>query len=174
MTPKKHTTDEFWPPAKPAEPGEATYPDQNARAQDALQKMTAVAGKYPKTHAGQMARYYAALSLEDLERFNQALEELKRIDGSDAELAAMAQYQIATIDARNGKPDDAAKILRELAQKNYVFVPRPMVMLELASVLRKSNPKEAQTTYEQIKKDFPDTAVSDEADRQLALLAPVS
>jgi hypothetical protein len=40
--------------------------------------------------------------------------------------------------------------------------------------LRQSNPKEAAGVYEQLKKEFPNTAVSDEADRGLETLAPHS
>jgi len=47
--------------ADPAEPGEASYPDQAARSNDAEVKFTAVADKYPNTSPGRLARYYAAL-----------------------------------------------------------------------------------------------------------------
>src|SRR5207248_8278229 len=117
--------------------------------------------------------YYAALCLEDLDRQNQALEELKKISGSsDKELAAMAQYQMAVIYARTGKPDDAVKLLRVLADKPSVLVPRPLVLLELAGALRNSNPKEAASIYQQIKKDFPDSTIADQADRGLDAMAP--
>src|SRR3989475_4305796 len=99
--------------AAPAEPNEPFYLDEPARVQDALQKFTKVADKYPSTNPGKLARYYTALCLEDLERHNQALEELKKLSGSsDKELAAMAQYQTATIYSRTGKPDDAVKTYR--------------------------------------------------------------
>src|SRR5437660_5662187 len=55
----------------PSEPSEPFYPDENARAQDALQKFIKVADKYPSTNPGKLARYYAAICLEDLERPNQ-------------------------------------------------------------------------------------------------------
>jgi len=42
-------------------------------------------------------------------------------------------------------------------------VPRPLVLLELAGLLRASNPKEAASIYQQIKKEFPDTAIADQA-----------
>jgi predicted negative regulator of RcsB-dependent stress response len=159
----------------PNEPNEPVYPDEPTRVQDALQKFTKVADKYPSTNPGKLARYYAALCLEDLERHNQALEELKRISGiSDKELAAMAQYQMATIYARTGKPDDAIKTYRALADKQSALVPRPLVLLELAGLLRTSNPKEAASIYEKIKKDFPDTPISDQADRGLDTLSPKS
>lgn len=158
----------------PADPNEPVYPDDPARLQDALQKFSNVAGKYPSTNPGKLARYYAALCLEDLQRHNQALEELKKIGGSDKELAAMAQYQMATIYSRTDKPAEAIKIFRALADKPAVLVPRPLVLLELAGLQRKSNPQEAITIYQQIKKEFPDTPIAEEADRGLDLLSPKS
>jgi predicted negative regulator of RcsB-dependent stress response len=159
----------------PADPSERVYRDENERAQDALTKFTKVADSYPSTNPGKLARYYEALCLEDLERQNQALEQLKKISGSsDKELAAMAQYQMAIIDARTGKNDDAAKLFRALADKPSALVPRPLVLLELARVLRTSNPKEAASIYQQIKKEFPDTNLADQADRGLDSIAPQS
>jgi len=159
----------------PADPSAPFYPDESARAQEAMQKFIKVADKYPNTNPGKLARYYSALCLENLDRHNQALEELKKISGSgDKELAAMAQYQMAIIYSRTGKPDDAVKVFRTLADKQSALVPRPLVLLELAGVLRSSNPKEAATIYQQIKKEFPDTAIADQADRGLDTLSPKS
>ena len=159
----------------PADPSEPVYADEKARAQDALSKLTKLADAYPSTNPGKLARYYAALCLEDLDRQNQALEELKRVRASgDKELADLAQYQMAVIYARTGKPDDAAKNFRELAEKRSIFVPRALALLELGNVLRQSNPKEAANVYQQIKKEFPDTPSSEQADRGLELLAPKS
>ena len=159
----------------PQDPTDVSYTDEATRANDALSKFNSVASKYPNTLPGKQARYYAALCLENLDRQNQALEDLKKLaSGSDKELASMAQYQIAVIDARTGKPDDAAKIFRELAEKRSVFIPRPVALLELANVLRQTNSKEAANVYQQIKKEFPDTTISEQADRGLDLLAPKS
>ena len=163
------------PAPDPNEPNEPVYPDEPTRVQDALQKFTKVADKYPSTNPGKLARYYSALCLEDLERHNQALEALKKISGiSDKELAAMAQYQMATIYARTGKTDDAVKTYRALAEKQSALVPKPLVLLELAGLLRTSDPKQAASIYQQIKKDFPDTPISDQADRGLDILSPKS
>jgi TolA-binding protein len=159
----------------PQDPNDVSYTDEAARSNDALNKFNAVAKNYPNTLPGKQAQYYAALCLEDLERHNQALEELKNLAaGGDKELANMAQYQVGVIYARTGKPDDAAKIFRLLAEKHSVFVPRPLALLELGNVLRQTNPKEAASVYQQIKKEFPDTSSSEQADRGLDLLAPKS
>jgi tetratricopeptide (TPR) repeat protein len=159
----------------PQDPSDVSYADEAARASDALSKFNLVANKYSSTIPGRQALYYAALCLENLERHNQALEDLKKLaSGSDKELANMAQYQIGVVYARTSKPEDAAKIFRELADKRSVFVPRPLALLELANVLRQTNPKEAVSVYQQIKKEFPDTTISEQADRGLDLLAPKS
>jgi hypothetical protein len=161
--------------AQPAAAGEPSYSSESERAQAASTKFAAVADKYPHTNPGRLARYYSALCLEDLEKHNQALEELKRLNASgDKELSAMAQYQTALINARNGNTADAIKQFRTLSDHSSVFVPRPLVLLELAGLLRQSNPQEAATVYQQIKKEFPNTTVSEEADRGLDLLAPKS
>jgi TolA-binding protein len=159
----------------PQDPSDVTYTDEAARSNDALSKFHVVASKYPNTIPGRQALYYAALCLENLDRHNQALEDLRKLAaGSDKELASMALYQIGVIYARTDKPDDAAKTFRELADKRSVFVPRPLALLELANVLRQTNPKEAANVYQQIKKEFPDTTISEQADRGLDLLAPKS
>jgi len=162
-------------PPNPADPSEPTYPDENSRVQDASQKFAATANKYSGTNPGKLARYYDALCLEDLEKHNQALEELKKISsGSDKELAAMAQYQMAVIYSRTDKTADAIKMFRALADKPSALVPRPLVLLELAGLLRKTNPQEATSIYQQLKKDFPDTPIAEQADRGLDMLSSKS
>jgi hypothetical protein len=159
----------------PVEAGELTYADTQTRAQDASQKFAAVADKYPRTNPGRLARYYEALTLLDLEKQNQALEALKKIvGGSDKELSAMAQYQMATVYARTGKTDEAIKNYRALADQKSALVPRALVLLDLADLLRLSNPVEAASLYQQVKKDYPNPAVSERADRGLDMLAPKS
>ena len=162
--------------ASSAESSDVSFPTEEARSQASLQKFTSVADKYSHTNPGRLARYYEALALEDLERHNQALEDLKKLSsGSDKELAAMAQYQMANIYARTGKTDDAVKMYRALAEQRSVFVPRPLVLVELADLLRQSNPSEASNLYQQIKKEFPENAaVTERADRGLGMLAPKS
>ncbi len=157
--------------SEPAEAGEVTYLDDTNKMQDAVVKFNGVADKYPSTNPGKLARYYSALCLENLGRFNQALESLKKLDaGSDKELAALSQYQTAQVYARTGKPDEAIKIFRALADKPAALVPRSLALLELAGQLRATNPMEAAKLYNEIKKEFPDTAIAEEADRGLGTL----
>jgi hypothetical protein len=159
----------------PVEAGELTYNDSQTRAQEAEQKFVAVADKYSSTNPGKLARFYEGLTLLDLDKQNQALEALKKVvGGKDKELSAMAEYQIATIYARTGKTDEAVKTYRAVADEKAVLVPRPLVLLELADLLRQSNPAESTTLYQQIKKDYPSAAITERADRGLDLIAPKS
>jgi len=162
-------------PGQPSLPGEVTYVDPAQRSQDAEVRLAVVAAKYPNTPPGQMARYYSALCLMDLEKLNQASEELKKLENSsDKELAALAKFQEALIAERSGKKDQAIQILLELSNSGSILVPKPLVLLEVAGIYRQTDPKKAATLYEQIKKDYPNTNVADEADRGLGQLAPQS
>jgi predicted negative regulator of RcsB-dependent stress response len=163
------------PGQPPVLPGEPSYSDPAQRSQDALSKLSAVAAKFPRTVPGKYARYYSALCMMDLDRLNQANEELKKLSGdSNQEVSALAKYQIALIAERTGKNDEAIKTLRSLSDAGSVLVPKPLVLLELAGIYRQTDPKQAVTIYEQIKKDYPSTSVADEADRGLESLTPKS
>jgi len=162
-------------PGQPSLPGEVTYVDPAQRSQDAEVRLAAVAAKYPNTPPGRMARYYSALCLMDLDKLNQASEELKKLENSsDKEIAALAKFQEALIAERSGKKDQAIQILLELSNTGSILVPKPLVLLEVAGIYRQTDPKKAVTLYEQLKKDYPNTNVADEADRGLGQLAPQS
>jgi hypothetical protein len=158
-------------PGEAADPIEVTFVDEKIKFADAQKKFDGIAKKYPRTRPGQLAQYYSALSLERIGNNNQAAEALKKIEGSSSEdIAALAQFQLAEVYLRMGKSADAIQIYRQLAAKPTVFVPKPVVMLALGDALAKSNPQEAAKIYNDIKKDFPESAVSDEADKRLEVL----
>ena len=157
---------------QPTLPGEVTYADPAKRAEDAQVKFAAVASKWPSTKPGKLARYYSALCLMDQDKLNQAGEELKKLDSSgDKELGALAKFQSAMIAERSGKKDEAISQLKALSTSGSVLVPKPMVLLEMANILSQTDPKQATAVYEQLKKDYPNTSVADQADRGLDLLA---
>jgi hypothetical protein len=160
---------------QPTLPGELTYSDPAKRAEDAQGKFAAVATRWPSTKPGKLARYYSALCLMDQDKLNQAGEELKKLDATgDKELAALAKFQTALIAERTGRKDDAISALKALSTSGSVLVPKPMVLLEMANILSQTDPKQATTVYEELKKDYPNTSVADQADRGLELLSSKS
>src|SRR5581483_5191980 len=74
----------------PAQPDEVTYLDEKNKYGDADKKFMEVANRYPNTRPGQLARYYAALSLEKLARYDEAENDLKSLESSrDESLSAL-------------------------------------------------------------------------------------
>lgn len=155
-------------PGEPEQPGELTYVAEKNKYEDAAKKFAEVAGQYGRTRPGLMARYYAALSLEKLGRWDEAQKWLREMEGSgDAEFAALARFKLADTFEHTGKPEQAAALYRQLIDKPAALVPKPLAMLALADNLSKRSPAEAQKLYEQIKKDYPESTIADQAERAL-------
>jgi TolA-binding protein len=159
------------PGLPPPLPGEPTYKDDQTKFAAAAQKFEDVAKKYAHTRPGQLARYYAGLSLERLGKNNEAKQQLQSAaDGGDADFASLARFELAQIEDKTGQGDRAAKIYQDMMAKPGVLVPKPVVMLALAEHYREGNPAEAAKLYAQIKSEYPDTAIAQQADQELALL----
>jgi predicted negative regulator of RcsB-dependent stress response len=162
-------------PGEPEEPGEVTYVVEKIKYQDAQKKFDEVARNYSLTQQGTLARYYSALCSLRLDQKDKAGAELRSLAaGGNAEVASLAKLSLADMAVQAGKPDDAAKLLTDLIDHPTALVPRARAQIVLADVYRRTKPAEAAKLYEQIKKDFPDTPLADEADRRLAEIGPAS
>lgn len=160
------------PIGAPPAPGETAYTDAAKKFADAQQKFSDVASKYPRTRAGELARYYEALSYQKLDKDPQAKQLLQGLLGSrDEEVASMAKYELAALDDYTGQSADAEKLYKELIAKPTVLVPKAVAMFGLASHYSDKNPGEAIKIYGEIKSDYPDTPVAQQADQALTLLS---
>ncbi|MGB6432188.1 MAG: tetratricopeptide repeat protein [Candidatus Acidiferrales bacterium] len=158
-------------PSEPATPGELTYGDEKTRDTDAERKFADVAARYPRTHPGEVARYYDALCLEALGSNDQAEKNLKAVaGGSDPDFAALARFQLAQFYDKNGRGPEAVALYQLLEDKPSVLVPKAMVLLSLADHYAQSDPAQAAKLYNQIKTDYSGTPVADQADERLELL----
>jgi predicted negative regulator of RcsB-dependent stress response len=159
------------PVGLPQTPDEVTYPDDKKKFTEAEQKFSDVTSKYPRTHPGELARYYAALSAEKLDKNDDAKKFLQGLSGSsDQEVAGMARFELADLDDRMGQSDEAVKLYQQLIDKPTTLVPKPVAMLALAEHYGSKNPSEAAKLYTQIKSDYPNTPIAEQADQALALL----
>ena len=156
---------------EPAAPGELTYATEANRDSDAEHKFSDIAARYPRTHPGQIARFYDALCLEVLGNNDQAEKNLKTLaGGSDADLAALARYQLAQMYDKNGRGVEAVALYQQLEEKPSVLVPKALVLLSLADHYAQSDPAQAAKLYNQIKTDYSGTPAADQADERLELL----
>ena len=162
-------------PGEPTQPGEVTYKDEKTKYTQAAQKFADVATKYPRTRPGQLAGYYAGLSLEKLDKNDDAKKLLQGLaDGGDDELAAMARFELAQLDDRTGQSDEAVKLYQQLIAKPTVLVPKPVVMLALAEhYSAEKSRRSARSSTRQIKSDYPDTPIAQQAEQELALARQV-
>jgi len=155
----------------PPIPGGVTYPDDKTKFTQAAEKFEDVAKKYPRTHPGQLAGYYTGLSFERLGKDTDAKQWLQRAaDSGDSDFASAARFELAQVYERTGQGDEAVKIYQQMMAKPTVLVPKPVVMLALAEHYGQKNPTEAAKLYGQIKSEYPDTPIADQADQELALL----
>ena len=162
-------------PAEPQDPGEVTYLVEKTKYTDARKKFDEVAQKYSLTTQGTLARYYSALCSERLGEADKAMTALRSLStGSNADAGSLAKLALADLSAQAGKNDEAAQLLQGLVDHPTTLVPRARAELALAELYRNSKPAEAAKLYEQIKKEFPDSPLADEADKRLAELAPAS
>jgi predicted negative regulator of RcsB-dependent stress response len=157
-------------PGEPSEPNEVSYFDEKNKYTDAAKKFQDVATKYPHTRPGQLSAYYAALSLEKLGKNDDAKKWLKGLAEGDSDFSRMAKFELAQLADRNGQGDEAVSLYQQLIAKPGVLVPKPVVMLALAEHYSQKNPAEAAKLYAQIKSEYPDTPIANEADQELALL----
>ncbi len=158
-------------PGEPTEPGEVTYVDEKVKFSDAQKRFADIAGKYSITRPGQVALYYSGICLVRLGNNNQAVETLQKLQGSsNEEFSSLAQFKLAEVYLILGRTPDAIQIYRQLEAKPTLFVPKPLVMLTHGDALAKTNPQEAAKIYNEIKKTFPESGASDEADKRLEAL----
>jgi predicted negative regulator of RcsB-dependent stress response len=158
-------------PLDPQVPGEISYVDEKNKFTDAAQKFGDVAKTYPRTHPGQLAKYFEALSDERLGKNEEAKKLLQDVaDGGNDDFAAMARFELAQLYDRTGQSDQAVKLYQQLIAKPGVLVPKAVVMLTLAQHYAANNPAEAGKLYTQIKSEYPDTPMAEQADQGLALL----
>jgi predicted negative regulator of RcsB-dependent stress response len=155
----------------PAAPSEVTYPNDNAKYTDAAKKFNDIAGKYPRTRPGILSKYYTALCDDHLGKDDDAKKLLQQLTGSsDADFAAMSRFQLAQIEDRTGQSDDAAKLYQQVIDKPSLLVPKAVAMLALAQHYAAKDPTQAAKLFSQIKTDYPDTPIAQQADQALSLL----
>jgi predicted negative regulator of RcsB-dependent stress response len=156
---------------EPAGPGELTYVDEKNKYADAEKKFADVVAKFPRTRPGQLAAYYAGLCDERLAKNDEARKWLQGIaDTGTDDFAALARFELAQLNDRTGKDEEAVKLYKQLIDKPALLVPKPVVMMALADHYRAKDPAQAAKIYSDIKTQYPDTNIAMQADQALGLM----
>lgn len=155
-------------PAPPS--GQLVFTQESAKYSEASKKFSEVASQYPRTRSGRLAGYYAALSAEKLGRDDVAKKALQSLAGGDGDFAAMARFALAQLDDQTGNGIEAEKLYQQLMAKPTDLAPKPLVMLALAEHYGQKNPAEAAKLYEQIRAEYPESTVAEQAGQELSLL----
>lgn len=151
-------------------PAGITYPTVAERGTAAAQQFQAVINQYGSTNAGQLARVYLGLAQLDANDPHAPQTLQAAAQSGDAAAATAAQHALANLDIQQGKLAAAHTLLEALTKQDSPTLPRAVAIIELASLDRTYNPKEAAQLYKQLQTDFPNTATAQQAQQDLANL----
>ena len=149
------------PAGSPSEPGMTTFPSSQERAKAAQTQFRTIAAKYSHTRNGEIARYFAALTDNDLGNTAAAEKELKELSSvHNADLASLAKFALASQYKSSGQDAKAIDLYKQLIAHPTSSVGKAEAQLELASLYAPKQPAEAKKIYEEISKNNPATAAA--------------
>ena len=159
-------------PAPPAAQPPGTYPTTSAKLEAALPKFLAVADDYPSTEPGLTARYHAASTLVELQRFDEAVTQYDRVIAAASGLMPqMARLGKAEAQLRAARFDAAIASFKELSDRTDLNVPKEAMLLELARAYRLAGkPEDARKTLTQIVEQHAESPFASEARQELQKL----
>jgi tetratricopeptide (TPR) repeat protein len=155
-------------PDQPAAPGDTTYASAKDRAKAAYPLFSQAASQYGWLHAGQMARYFAGLTAQDMGNTSEAEADLSaaaRSGGSN--LGATAKVALANLYAQTGRTSEAVEEFRDLIAHPTTTVPKASAQLMLAQLYETTQPEEARRIYAQIKDQDKDSEAAQIATQKL-------
>jgi TolA-binding protein len=156
----------------PAQPENPTFASSSERAAEAHKEFQAVVDKYPHTHASQFARYFLGLTAETMGDHAAAERELKQVASShNRDLAALANFALASVYRNTNRNKDAIDIYKNLADKPTTTIGKVTAKMELGATYEVAGqPLEAKRIYQEIQKEDPSSEASQMASAKLAAL----
>ncbi len=138
----------------------------------ALTEFQKVATQHASRPSGKIAKYYAGLSLRDLNKTNEAIATLEALSKDSSDYGVLAQRALVSIYEGSGNLAKAAEVCQQLSQSKSAVVPRSETLMQLAQLHERQNKKaEATKVYQQLVKDFPGTSTMTEAEQKLKQLS---
>ena len=160
------------PPGAPATPADDTAPSFATiaeRGKAAEKQLKSIADKFPYTGPGKIARYLEGIASMQAGDNAAAEQQLKTAaDFRDKDIAALAKISLATLYRSTNRARDAVKVYKDLADHPTATVSKAQAQLELAEMYETTDPSQAASIYEQLKKDDPAGPVGQIATAKLA------
>jgi tetratricopeptide (TPR) repeat protein len=154
-------------PGAPAETG--VYATASERSKAAHRQFEAVASTYSLLPQGSKARYFAAITDQELGKTAAAETELKQVAGSwDRNVSNLAKLALAGIYHQTGRDAQAIEMYNELAAKPSATVSANVAQLDLADLYEASGKQDqARAVWAKVKDADKDGAAGQIAAQKL-------
>ena len=124
---------------------------------------------YGMTKSANRAKYYTGISYLHMGQYEDAIDYLKKFKTDDLLLAPVKAGAIGDAMLELGKTDDALKQYKKAYSETENELTTPVYKMKAASLLESMNKlDEALKLYEEIKKDYPQSAEGTTVDRYIA------
>ena len=159
------------PPA-PAGNSDPVFATTTEKHEKALAEFQKVAAQHPSRPAGKIAKYYAGLSLRELNKTSEAIATLDALSKDSSDYGVLAQRALVSFYEGSGNLVKAAEVCQQLSQSKSAVVPKSETLMQLAQLYERQGKKsEATKIYQQLVKDFPGTSTMTEAEQKLKQLS---
>ena len=139
------------PSPQPATLTQKSYKTERERAEAAVAQFEDVAQKYGGS-IGEKAKYFAAVNRLTIDR-PAAIEQLRSLSGSDSNVGKLSKFALAQALADDGKYDEAAPLLQDLANSKDPIIAKETINFNLAKIYEKQgNKQQAADIYFDIAK----------------------
>lgn len=152
-----------------------TFKDDKAKYEKALSAFQNIASKYSGTKIGDLAQYYAALSMNDLGQTDQARSTLESVISETrfVQVKDLARNTLADLDLSAGNYDEAIALLRQILDQPSQDFPKEIVMLKLGQTLeKKGDLSAALDEYRKVTTEYPGTNSASDASTRIRRLEP--
>lgn len=124
---------------------------------------------YGITKSANRAKYYAGISYLHMGQYEEAIDYLKKFKTSDLLLAPVKEGAIGDAMLELGKKEDALSQYKKAYSESENELTTPVYKMKAASLLESMNKyADALKLYEEIKKDFPESAEAATIDKYIA------
>jgi len=131
--------------------------------------LLALADDYSNTDAGNLATFYAANALYELEEYERALEHFQRFEKGQNFIGASAYAAQAAIHENKGNFGRAAELYEQAASQYQNKLTAPRFLLNAGQAYEEAGQYEAaMNMYQRIQDEYPDSSQASNAEQYMA------